>query len=123
MGIGRIFSKVGKAVWTGIRHVDIVGDALEKIPGGKDLLLLIPIAGPVAKIVLDEVNWAEQVFPGPGTGKDKLALAIKRVLERIETYPESAGGVVKATPKEVETAIEAVLLAKKGYAELGEPGE
>ncbi len=139
MGLGGIFKKIGKGLWAGTKKIDAAGDWLEKLPGGKNLLILIPVVGAAARMAVEEIDNAERIFSGRGSGEEKLKLALERILARLEeaistraTGEESSDelakeaiGEIESFPqkKELETLIEAMLLVKGERATVGELGE
>lgn len=81
--------KIPKGIWSGVKKLDDVGDFIDKnIPGGKSLLLLIPVAGPYLKLAIDEADFAERTISGPGRSGEKLSLALERLANRLKDMGE-----------------------------------
>ena len=72
----RFFGTIGPKLLAGIKGIDRVGDALDVLPGGKNLVVFIPVVGPALAIALDAVDTAERAITSSKSGPAKLAMAL-----------------------------------------------
>lgn len=115
MGLGKFFKKIGGGILKGVKQVDKVGDFIdENVPGGKRILVMVPVVGNVLAAAMDEVDFAERVISGPGKGKEKATLALERLLNRLREEGHDVN------EDDLTSIIEDAVRVRKGYAQLAE---
>ena len=109
-GFGRFFKKLGKNIGKGGLKVGKVVADVADIPMVKELVAMIPVAGPGIAFAMSRVDAAEKMFTGPKSGKQKREWAMTQLAKDLR-----GAGVEE---KRILGMIELALLLNKNEAVL-----